>query len=126
MPPQGTGTNALVSQVASLITRVEAVAEGLEKIEGRLNTTSSETQMFRTEYARCEAELRGRVEAAHVRIANIEESIRPRLDDLSKEIKTLVNSVSKLQSANRLLGWVSGVLGAAVIVWLLNQLLSLI
>lgn len=49
-----------------------------------------------------------------------------KLDDHDKRMQVMSDSLQQLQHANKLMTWLGGLLGSAVLLWLIGQILAMV
>lgn len=121
--------NNQVAQIATLIERVETVLRKLENVEKRMDASSCDTAEFRADYERRHAVLDAKVDAAHKRIDEHERNGQSKwahVDAMKADLQSLRDIIIELKQSNRLLSWFSGILGSAVLLWLVGQILGLV
>ena len=122
-PPSGTATNAVILE------RIDMVLARLLTLERHLDDSERERAKFNSDYERRHAMLDAKADSTNQRLTAHEDADKPRwvkVDDIADEIKLLKEQVGELRHANRIMSWIAGIIGSAIILWVLGQLLGLI
>lgn len=131
------GTNAgimqqlaqLMGSVSTLVERMESVIGRLTKLETMLEQSERNRNEFRNQYERSHATLKAEVDAAHRRIDDHEKHTEEKVkefDTARAELKALTDAVLELRQANKIIAWLGGLVGSALILWLVGRLLGLL
>jgi len=122
-PPPGSATNAVI------IERIDLVLTRISTLERHLDDLERERSRFASDYERRHAMLDAKADSTNQRLTAHEDADKPRwllVDKLTAEVDLLKQQVTELRHANRILSWIASILGSALILWLVGQLLGLI
>jgi len=126
-PPQKLPAAMVTNAV--ILDRVDAVLVRVTSIEHNQADLSKTTADFQLEYTKAHAILDAKTTAAHTRIDAQEKDIEAQekdISDLAKELKLLSVQVEQLRWSNKLQSWFYGIIGCALLIWLVGQFLGLI
>jgi chromosome segregation ATPase len=107
--------SSLQNQITQIATRLDRMAEDIQAIKTMLERMDERIRTLENSDAAAHPLLQSRVDAAW-RVIDVHEA----------KINELTATVSELRQANRLLAWLSGIIGSTVIVWIVTQILGVI
>ena len=115
-PKQSRVTNsAIQSQLVELSVRFARMERDLQEIKGTLSASDKKIGDMEKSEAGRNPLIERRLEA-----------LEKRTDEHDIEIKELVKISQSLANSIKVLNWVTGIVGAGVLSWLVTQILSLI
>ena len=115
-PKQSRVTNtAIQSQLVELSVRLTRMEKDLQEIKSTLSSSGEKVSSLEKSEA-------GRYPLIDRRLDNLEK----RTDEHDIEIKELVKISQLLANSIKVLNWVTGIVGAGVVSWIVTQILSLI
>lgn len=103
---------ALQAQITALGDRME---QGFNKLESIMTGVEGRVRGLETREAGCQPIITSRIDAAWREI-----------EAHKMEIKKLSDAILELKQTNRILTWLGGLLGSAIVLWIVGQLLGLI
>jgi hypothetical protein len=89
--------------------------QGFNKLEKIMTDVEGRVRGVEQREAGCQPIVTARMDAAWKKI-----------DEHEAELKQLRDVILKIEQSNRVLGWLGGLLGSVVVLWLANQILELI
>ena len=115
-PKQSRVTNtAIQSQLVELSVRLTRMEKDLQEIKSTLSSSGEKVSSLEKSEA-------GRYPLIERRL----EALEKRTDEHDIEIKELVKISQSLANSIKVLNWVTGIVGAGVVSWIVMQILSLI
>lgn len=111
-PPQPSQNAAVQAQITALGDRMDRGFSELKEIMGCFETR---VRGLEQREAGCQPLLQSRLDAAWREI-----------DAHAAEIKKLNDVIIELRQANRIVTWLGGIVGSAIILWIIGQTLGLI
>jgi FtsZ-binding cell division protein ZapB len=104
--------DALQVQINNLGERMDA---GFREVKEAIQAFESRVRAVEQQHAGCQPLLQSRIDAAWRKI-----------DEHDTDIKALHQMVTELKQTNRILTWLGGILGSALLIWLISQILGLL
>ncbi len=95
---------------------------GFGEMKEMLTGIDSRVRRLENSEAGCQPLVNARLDAAWRKI----EEHSADIEELEKAQKSLLETISELKQANRILTWIGGLLGSAVVLWVVSQLLALV
>lgn len=127
MPAERAGTGqAAALQAGALQAQITALGErmdrGFSELKEILQGMDDRVRRLENNEAGCQPLVNSRLNEAWRQLDQHTNDIKALNDAFAK----LKDTIAELQHANKILTWIGGILGSAVIVWLITQLLGLI
>ncbi len=105
----------LQKQLINLIGKVDLMSSGIQDIKQMFKTIEERVRRLEASEAGTRPLFESKIDAAW-----------RKLDEHEGKIQILEKGILSLQQSNKILSWVGGILGGAVILWIITQLLTLI
>ncbi len=96
--------------------------KGFTEIKGLLSTYEARVRALEQAEAGCQPIITSRLDGAYLRIADHDGLFRT----MREEIAVMRKQVEGLEASNRILKWFAGVVGSAVVLWLVASLLEMV
>jgi hypothetical protein len=115
--------------MAALLERVEAIITRLDRLSDKVDNNAAEAATFRVEYERRHAEQAARTESVAQRLTAHEEDAKEKwikFAQMEAELRAIVKITDSLAHTNKLIAWFSGVVGGAVVLWIVSQILNVL
>jgi predicted RNase H-like nuclease (RuvC/YqgF family) len=106
---------ALQRQISELSARVQQIACDIAEIKETLKAVEERVRKLENYEAGAHPLMESRIDAAW-----------RKLEEHDKRIDNLAQIVARLESSNRILSWLGGILGSTVLIWLVTQILQVI
>lgn len=104
---------SLQKQISDFGARLNQVADGVAEIKRMLQDIEKRVRNLEQSDAGSHPLMQSRIDSAWRKI-----------DEHENDIKTLKAAIARLETSNRLLAWLGGILGSTVIIWLVTQILG--
>jgi hypothetical protein len=111
-PPLPSQQSALQAQITALGDRME---QGFNKLEQIMTGVEGRVRGLEQREAGCQPIVTARMDAAWKKI-----------DEHEVEINQMSDAIVELKQTNRLLTWLGGIVGSALLIWIVSQLMGLI
>lgn len=114
-PPQSLQSHQNEALQAQIVALGERMDQGFSRLENILSTFENRVRGLENREAGCQPLITSRLDAAWREI-----------DSHTAEIKKLNEVITELRQANRIITWLGGTVGGAIILWIVGQTLGLI
>jgi hypothetical protein len=108
-PTQNTVLQAQLTQLG------ETMQAGFNELKALIQNVDQRVRMIETQEAGCQPLVNSRLAAVEGKVA-----------DHEKTIADLKTTITELKHTNKLLTWIGGIAGSALIIWFISQLTGLI
>ena len=108
--------------MATLVERTTTIIDKIDKLDDRTCKIEGSFNEFRTGYERRHAELVGRVIVTEKQSEEHDQVLKI----LRAEVKTLISVVEGLQHTTRAVVWLGGLVGGAIVLYLVTAILQVI
>jgi hypothetical protein len=115
----GPSNAALQAQLTAL---GETMQQGFSDLKESIKGFDIRLRAVETHEAGCQPALHARI----VAVEADQKVTRAEIEALRDTVRALKDVVIELRQANRLMSWIGGIVGSALIVWVVGQLLGLI
>ena len=96
--------------------------KGFDEIKEMLVRYEARVRALEQTEASCQPIITNKIEGMNIRLADHDGLFKL----MREEIQMIKSQVQELQSSNKLLKWFAGIVGTAVVVWLITNILSLV
>lgn len=119
MTPAASQQTALQKQIDDLGVRMD---RGFEELKGLMVGYEGRLRGVETREAGCQPIINARMDAAWKAIDGHSADIK----EHEEEIQQMKQTIVELKRTQALLAWIGGLLGSAIVLWVISQLLGLI